>query len=414
MPEFLKLIPPALALEKWLNTLSISPRPEWLNTSDALGRTTFEDIVAPHPLPTFSRSTVDGYAVRARDTYGASDTLPAYLTLIGEVSMGEAASVNVSSQQCSLIHTGGMIPPGADAVVMLEQTQAVSQDLLEILKAVSPGENVINLGEDVTTGEIIFPKGTTLRSIDIGGLMAMGITQLQVARKPMIGIISCGDEVVSPDQPVEPGQVRDINGYSLSALAVEYGAEVKYFGILPDKLNAMQQIARTAFTDCEILVFTAGSSASTRDLTAAVIQELGLPGILIHGLTIRPGKPTILANCNGKAVLGLPGNPVSAYVIAWLFLIPIIRTYLGLSAENAGLKVLAELTENLPSLAGREDWVPVKLLSPPGSAERPLAEPIFSRSNNFFSLVRCDGLARIPTDANGVPAGSRIEVYLMK
>ncbi|MGE5223697.1 MAG: gephyrin-like molybdotransferase Glp [Omnitrophica WOR_2 bacterium] len=413
MPEFLQLLPPQEAFNRLLEFLPpyrAVEASEPCNTLHALGRVTAEPVYAPQPLPSFMRSTVDGFAVRAADTYGASEGIPAYLRLAGEVPMGKPAGTRLGTGKCALIHTGGMLPEGADAVVMVEYTQSVGQDEVEVYRAVAAGENVLMVGEDVSEGQEVIPAGKRLRPADIGGLMASGILQLPVMRRPRVGIFSSGDEVVPPETTPGPGQVRDVNLYTLSALVVEAGGEPRRYGILPDQAEALYQAARPALEACDLLVITAGSSASTRDLTAQVINRLGQPGVLVHGVDVRPGKPTILAVCGGKAVVGLPGNPVSALVIASLFVAPLIRTLLGLPVKAPRACVPARLTINLPSQAGREDWVPVRLILSENGYQ---AEPVFGKSNLIFTLSRADGLVRIPPDANGLDAGEAVEVFLL-
>jgi molybdopterin molybdotransferase len=409
MPEFLELLPPPDALSVLLENLPAIPTPEEVETSQALGRVTTRSQTAPHPLPTFARTTVDGYAVRAADTFGASESLPAYLNITGEVPMGAVANFSLLPAQCALIHTGGMLPAGADAVVMVEHTQNVRAGEVEILRAAAVGENVIKIGEDVTQGQEVLPAGVRLRPAEIGGLMALGITRLQVARQPRVGILSSGDEVISPEADLKPGQVRDVNAYTLSALVQDVGGIAVRYGIIPDQAAVLEAAAAKALEENEVVVITAGSSASTRDLTAQVINKLGKPGVLVHGVNVRPGKPTILAVCEGKAVIGLPGNPVSALVIASLFVAPVVEKLLGLQKSRPRPSVPAQLTINLASQAGREDWIPVQLLSSPGGYQ---ADPIFGKSNLIFTLARADGLVRIPPDANGLAAGESIRVYL--
>jgi molybdopterin molybdotransferase len=424
MPEFLTLLPPDEARSLLLSHLSPpTPDSEPISVANALDRILTEDIRAPHPLPEFERTTVDGYAVRAQDTFGASDSLPAYLTLIGEVPMGDAPAFEIGAGQCALIHTGGMLPAGADAVVMLEYTQKtsdVSQNFgrlakieIEIFRAVAAGENVIHIGEDVKQGGLILPKGTRLRPAEIGGLMALGITSVHVARKVQIGLISTGDEVIDPGQTPRPGQVRDINSYSLGALVEKSGGVAKRYGIFRDQFQALKEAAAKALSECEAVIITAGSSASTRDMTAEVIRSLGEPGVLVHGINTRPGKPTILGVCGGKAVIGLPGNPVSALVNGYLFVVPVIEKLLG-ALPKPKATVQARLTVNLPSQAGREDWWPVKLtLNRQPSTVNYNADPIFGKSNLIFTLAAADGLLRIHPDATGLSAGEIVEVMLI-
>jgi molybdopterin molybdotransferase len=262
-----------------------------------------EPVVAGYPLPSFRRTTVDGYAVKAQDTHGASESLPAYLSLAGEVPMGGEPDFSIDSSHCALIHTGGMLPTGADAVVMIEYTQKVRESEIEIMRSVAVGENVLQIGEDVKEGEEVIPEGTRLRPAEIGGLMALGITKISVAKKPKVGIISSGDEVVPPHEDLRVGQVRDVNTYTLSALVKDHGAIPIPYGIVSDKLSVLQDAAEKALQECDLVVITAGSSASTRDLTSQVIDGLGKPGVLVHGVNIRPGKPTILGVCGGKPVV---------------------------------------------------------------------------------------------------------------
>ena len=411
VPEFLELLPPAAALEKLLKQLPKSVLPsEDIATIDSLGRVLKSQVLAPEPLPAFARSTVDGYALHAADTFGANESLPAYLPLMGEVPMGTAPGFELPRGAAAAIHTGGMLPVGADAVLMLEYTQLSRPAELEIMRAVGVGENVLKVGEDVETGQMVLPAGTLLRAAEIGGLLALGITCVDVVRPPRVAILSSGDEVVPPEQVVQPGQVRDINSYSLSALVTEAGGEPVRYGIVADREDAVKSALQTALAESDLVVVTAGSSASTRDLTARVVNTLGKPGVLVHGVNVKPGKPTILAVCDGKAVIGLPGNPVSALVIARLFVVPLIERMLGLPANRIRPSVAARLTVNLASQAGREDFVPVRLVSTPKGMD---ADPIFFKSNLIFTLARADGLVHIPADANGLPAGSPVQVELL-
>jgi len=429
MPEFLTLLPPdearALLLSHLLRNQPVIDS-ESIDVSASLGRVLAEDIIAPHPLPDFQRTTVDGYAVRADDTHGASDSLPAYLTLIGEVPMGDAPGFEIKPGQCALIHTGGMLPDGADAVVMLEYTQVVARSGLspersggheiEVFRAVADGENVIRIGEDVAYGQLVQARGCVMRPAEIGGLLSLGITSVRVARKIHVGLISSGDEVIDPSQSPRPGQVRDINSYTLGALVEKSGGVANRYGIIADQFEALKDAAAKALSECDVVVITAGSSASTRDMTADVIRSLGEPGVLVHGINTRPGKPTILGVCNGKAMIGLPGNPVSALVNGYLFVVPVIEKLSG-ALPKPKATVLARLTLNLPSQAGREDWWPVKLLPSPSrrgaGGEVFEAEPIFGKSNLIFTLASADGLLRIPPDATGLSAGEVVEVFLI-
>ncbi|MBP7227563.1 MAG: molybdopterin molybdotransferase MoeA [Longilinea sp.] len=406
MAEFLKLHLPTDALDLFFRHLPpVQVQAELLPTYAALGRVLASDVLAEEALPAFARSSVDGYAVRAADTFGASDSLPAYLSVVGEVPMGAAPGFVLQRGQAALIHTGGMLPQGADAVVMLEYTQAARADEVEVLRAAGVGENVLQVGEDVRPGDCVLKAGTLLRAAQIGGLLALGKLEVAVALRPQFGILSTGDEVVPVTQKPAPGQVRDINTGALTALIEQFGGVAKHYPIVPDRAEALEAALRQARAENDAVIITAGSSASVRDLTADVIQQMGAPGVLVHGVNIRPGKPTILAVCDGQPIIGLPGNPVSALVIARLFVAPLVQRLLGMAAQPWPLRV-ARLTLNIPSQAGREDYVPVRLL---GNE----AEPIFFKSNLIFTLAQADGLVRIPADATGLEAGTIVDVFLI-
>jgi molybdopterin molybdotransferase len=416
MPKFLKLVSPSEALALLMHSLPEGvPENELVDTLHAAGRVTAEDIRASQSLPSFSRSSMDGFAVRASDTFGVSESLPGYLSIKGEVPMGEEPAFSIESGQAAIIHTGGMLPQNADAVVMLEQTERTRNDEIAVLRAVAPGENAILVGEDVQEGQIVVRCGTQIRSAEVGGCMALGITQLRVAIRPKIGILSSGDEVIPPDQVPGPGQVRDVNSYSLAALVTEAGGEPVLYGIVKDKLEFLKDRAAKVLSECQSMIITAGSSASARDMTAEAIASLGAPGVVVHGINIRPGKPTILAVCNDKAVIGLPGNPVSAMVIAGLFVVPLIKRLLGEKVPRPDKSCMARLTLNIPSQAGREDWIAVKLIPSTNQSDELdtwLADPIFAKSNLIFSLAAADGLVRIPADVTGLESGERVQVFL--
>ena len=411
MPEFLKLIPPNEALELFLRNLAPGKvKTETIETHLSLGRTISTSVVSSEYLPPFSRSAVDGYTLIASSTFGAGDSLPAYLKVIGEIPMGRQPGFSIKSGEAALIHTGGMLPDNADAVVMLEQTQPGSPGEIEIQKAVAKGENVIFKGEDIQPGQEVLSAGIRIRPAEIGGLLALGITEVEVARVPRIGVISSGDEVVPPSDRLVLGQVRDVNSYSLGAMITLQGGIPVPYGIAPDRADVLYSMAFKALSECDMIVVTAGSSASSRDLTSNVIRRLGQPGVLVHGINIKPGKPTILAVCDGKPVIGLPGNPVSALVISWLFLKPVIDLLTGLKHVNPRPSIPARLNVNVSSLAGREDWLPVKLIP---TNDGWLADPIFFKSNLIFSLSRADGMIRIPAPATGLQKDDPIMVMLL-
>lgn len=411
MPEFLELLSPAEALAALMTRLNPSiPAVEWLAPTEAHGRVCAQPVFSTEPSPAFTRSTVDGYAVIARNTHGASDSLPAYLSMMGEIPMGDLPTFSLTPGCAALIHTGGMLPTGADAVVMLEHCQQTRPGEVEMMRSVASGENTIQQGEDIHIGQEILSPGQLIRPAEIGGLSSLGILQVPVCQKPRVAILSTGDEVIPPAQVPRPGQVRDVNTYTLQALIEKAGGEALTMGIIPDQPLALAEALAHALHLADIVVITAGSSASTRDLTAQVIHAAGSPGVLVHGVNVKPGKPTILGICDGHPVIGLPGNPVSALVIAWLFVVPVIHQLLG-RKQVIHPMIHARISGNIPSEAGREDWFPVRLKNEDGEW---IAEPVYFKSNLIFSLARADGLLKIPASANGLAAGSRAEVYLLE
>lgn len=412
MKSFLHLKAPEEARNEYFSIFdSFRLSKEKIKSDFGLDRILAKDLFAPESLPAFNRSTVDGYAVRSKDTFGASESLPAFFKVIGEVNMGKPTPLEINSGEAAIIHTGGMLPKNADAVVMIENTQTTLIGEIEVGRAVGHFENMILAGEDVQSGSLIFERGWKLRPGDIGALMSVGMIEIEVYRPLNIAIISSGDEVVDPHFEIHQGQVRDVNSYTLSALVQKYGGHSHLYGISPDNRTIFSKIARQAFQENDMVIITAGSSASVRDLTAEVIQGLGEPGVLVHGVNVRPGKPTILAVCDGKPVIGLPGNPVSAYVIANLFVAPLIRKLSGQTNFFWEQKINGILTVNLASSSGREDWVPVNIIRDEHS-KNCLIEPIFYKSNLIFSIIKAEGFIRIPPDITGYSANSEVEVVI--
>lgn len=407
--ELFNVVAPAEGLARVLRAVAAPLPAESVPVMAALGRVTAADIAAPADLPAFPRSTMDGYAVAARDTFGASESLPALMEIVGEVAMGRAPEVRLGPGQTARIFTGGLLPEGADAVVMVEETQLVGPASVEVLRPVAPGENVVRPGEDVQRGAVVVPGGHVLRPQDLGALLGVGLTAVAVRRRPRVAIVPTGDEVVPPEVEPRPGQVRDINSGTLAAQVLAAGGVPLTYPIVPDDAEALRRAARAALDAADVLVLSAGSSVSTRDMTATVLGELGSPGIVAHGVALKPGKPTVLAVADGKAVFGLPGNPVSSVITFDLFVAPTLRYLLGIAQRPRPATVRATLARNVPSAPGREDYLPVRLIERDG---RLLAEPVFGKSNLIFTLVRADGLIVVPLDALGLMAGESVEVRL--
>lgn len=411
MPEFFQLVAPDDARARFLSHLEPLGELEIVPSHEALGRVLAVPVTSPQVLPEFRRSTVDGYAVRAPDTFGASDSLPAYLRLAGEIPMGRPADLDIASAEAALVHTGGMLPENATAVVMIEYTQRTGDTEIEVRKPVSDGENVIDVGEDIRPGDLILPAGHVLRVQDIGGLLAVGVTEISVARQPRVAIFATGDEVILPAMMTQPGQVRDINSFTVEGLVRQAGGVPIRLGILPDDFDEMLRAAENAMVEhrADMLVLSAGSSVSVRDVTADVFQRMGSPGVLVHGIATRPGKPTILAVGNGRPLMGLPGNPVSAYVQFLMMGVPVIYHLQG-AQEPRRLTLRVPLTTNVASQAGREDYVPTRLVERDGQM---FADPIFFKSNLIFTLVQADGLLKVPLNKAGLEAGEMVEVRML-
>ena len=408
MPELFTVQTPSEAWKLFRTHFHPLVKPEAISTSAATGRILAQTLTSAQDLPNFRRSTVDGYAVDAADTYGATTSLPALLHVAGEVPMGQASAVMLNVGDAALVHTGGMIPESANAVVMVENTQQVDAASIEVMRPVAAGENVIQIGEDIRNGDLVLGSGHRLRPQDIGGLLALGFTEVTVATPPRVALISTGDEVIPPDQPLQPGQVRDINSYTLAALTERAGGEPVLYGIIPDDHAALTAAANRARAECDIVVLSAGSSVSYRDMSVDIIDALGAPGVLVHGVSVRPGKPTILAVADGAAIFGLPGNPVSAIVIFDLFVSPAIRALLGASAPLQQ-QLQARLARNIASTTGREDYVQVQLQERDGEL---WAVPVFGKSNLIYTLVNADGAIKIPLNSNGILAEEWVTVQL--
>lgn len=382
---------------------------ERVQTASTLGRVLAEDLRSPGSLPTFRRSTMDGFAVRAADTFGSSEALPAYLTVVDEVLMGRPAERSPKLGEAVRIATGGMLPEGADAVVMVENTQDVDDSTIEVLRPVASGEHVIQVGEDIGPGDLLLSAGHALRPQDIGGLLALGIVEVTVATRLKVGIISGGDEIVVPDQEPGPGQIRDVNSYTIAALVERAGHTPVLMGVVPDVYEELETAAREGLKRVDVLILSAGSSVSTRDMTAQVIASLGTPGVLVHGVSLKPGKPTILAMIGDKPVFGLPGNPVSCMVTFDLFVAPTLHRLAGRTDAEHRRSVAARLTRNVASAPGREDYFQVRLDRRPDGL---WAEPVFGKSNLIYTLVKADGMVRIDLDTSGLTEGQWVQVIL--
>jgi molybdopterin molybdotransferase len=385
---------------------------ETVPLDDSVGRVLAHDVISTIDLPEFHRATMDGYAVRARSTFGASEGMPALLGVTGAVEMGEIPAISVGPGEAVRIATGGMLPPGADSVVMKEHTQTVDDQALEVFRSVAPLEHVIEVGEDLKKGERVLSQGTLLRAQEMGILAALGQARVPVYRRPAVAIISSGDEIVPIEQVPDLSQLRDVNAYTLAGLIRVWGGIPLYLGIARDNVQDLDRLCREALARADMVLLSGGSSVGTRDFTQEVLEGLPDGEILIHGVSVSPGKPTILARSGKQPVWGLPGQVTSAMVVFHVMVRVALEHIGGRSeAEQAKrLEVPALLNRNLASVQGREDYVRVKLIP---EKDHLLAAPILGKSGLIRTMVQADGLIRIPRDSEGLDKGTLVKAILV-
>jgi molybdopterin molybdotransferase len=384
---------------------------ESIHVRDALNRVLAKDIQSSGDLPGFCRSTVDGYALAARDAFGATESLPSLFNIAGEVRMGEAPQFSLNRGECGLIPTGGMLPEGANAVVMMEYSQRLNEEAVEICRPVSPLENVIQPDDDVKKGQVVLKRGTLLRAQDLGILAGLGVGRVEVVARPRAAIISTGEELVDIGQEPRPGQIRDINSSTLGGLCVNSGVEPLYLGIVGDSFHDLKLVVERGISRADVVLVSGGSSIGEKDLTLDVFLSLDGVELVAHGVSISPGKPTIIVRKGNKTLWGLPGHPVSAMVIFDVFLRYLFHRLLGLSELDAyrGQFIEAELDRNVESATGREDYIRVMLSRNQG---RVLATPILGKSGLISTMVEADGLVRIDMNTEGLYRGDRVQVRL--
>jgi molybdopterin molybdotransferase len=407
---FFKVLAPHEALKILLGVAPVGA--ERIASVHARGRVLAEDLHSTVDLPHFHRAARDGYAVRAKDTFGASQSLPAYLKLAGVMEMGKEAAQVLNTGEAIRISTGGMMPPESDAVVMVEYTDETDGGLVEIHRGVSPWQNVIQIGDDIKKGELVFPQGRRLRAHDLGALTGVGISSIAVVKRPRVALISTGDEIVDAETEPRPGQVRNINQHSLVGLIEECGGELRDLGVVRDDRAALKEAIGAALAWGDLVLLSGGSSMGAKDIALETILSFPDAEFVFHGISIAPGKPTIFARACGKPILGLPGYPVSALVIFDLFGAPLIRR---LGGENIDVlqrfsrSARAVLKTNVASQIGREDYVRVTLEREAGKL---LAMPLPSKSGAIFTLVKADGMVRIDMNQDGLEQGEEVEVNL--
>ena len=376
---------------------------ELVSLTAAMGRVLAEDIAATEYVPDFDRSTVDGFAVRARDTFGCTDSIPAILPLQGEVLMGEGAEFDLNPEECVAVPTGGALPKGADSVVMVEYTEDYGDGTIGISKSAAPGQNMIFRGDDVFPGKVILKKGRVLSCQDIGALAAIGRVQVPVCKKITVGVISTGDELVPPEITPGPGQVRDVNSPMLEAMLGAFGVQVINYGIVIDNEALLSEKVTKAAAECDAVLLSGGSSVGVKDAACRIIESMG--SLLLHGIAIKPGKPTIIGKTGVKPLVGLPGHPVAAYFVTKLFILPLLGRLMGRVQEN--YTTTAKITESVSANHGRAQYHCCRLERRNGEL---YAYPIRGKSGLITTLAGADGYFCIDRDCEGLPQDAEIQV----
>ena len=381
---------------------------ESIQLLEARGRILAEDIISPENVPAFTRSSVDGYAVFASDTFGASDAMSVQLLKSTPVEMGITTQNPLKRGDAAYIPTGGELPKNADAVVMIEYTEENNDEFIYINKPVAPGNNVVLTGDDIKINSAVFNSGKKLKTADTGVLASIGIDKVKVKRKLKVGIIATGDEIVPIEQKPVNAQVRDINSNILYAALKEYNAEPVMYGIIGDNFEKIKSVAANALKECDVLCISGGSSAGEKDETVKIIESLGDPGVLVHGIAVKPGKPTIIGKAGNKPVIGLPGHPASAFIIYSIFVTNLLDTMTA-ALQNSKKIIAAVLSQNYPSNTGREEFVPVKLDI---ENDKFIAHPVFGKSGQIKMLSDADGYIHIKRGTEGLMANHPVKVIL--
>jgi molybdopterin molybdotransferase len=405
MREFLHLIAPQKAL-RVIRDFPVLPAAEEIVTGDALGRVLARDVLSTESIPPFPRSLVDGFAVKASDTYGAKETNPVFLAITGEVRIGDGTDITIEPGQAVTVSTGSMVPHGAEAAVMQEYTHRTGNSL-EVKRSVRKGENIIGRGEDIKEAAKVLHRGEKISLFSLGVLAALGVSRVSVFKRPDVAVISSGDEIVALDRQPRFGQIRDINRYTLSGLLAEEGADTVFLGITKDETEDICRLLVSA-RHSDMILISGGSSKGERDLVVAAVEQLG-GRILFHGIKTRPGKPTIFGELWGKPLFGLPGHPVSCIMVALRFVTPLLRIMQGTPPGDPGLTVRGILTTNIPSTPGMEECVPVACTK--GKTGLLQVVPLFTKSSAISPLARASGYVVVPEDREGLEKHEEVEVH---
>lgn len=406
--ELFNVISVSEAKEKLNDIFDSSLKKERVPIYKALGRICGEDVVSEINIPSFRRSTVDGYAVRAKDTAGASESIPSMMNLIGEVNMGIESQVEISSVgECVYVPTGGMIPKGADSMVMIEYTDKLDQETILINTPAAHGDRIVLEGEDVEKGEHVIADGIRLRPYEIGLLSSLGKDEIEVYKKPVVGVISTGDEIVGCGEEPKLGQVRDMNSYILAAAAEEDGFESVNYGVVRDNYDELRSMVERALGECDVVLVSGGSSVGKKDQTLKVINGFEESEVLAHGISIKPGKPTIISKVRGKAVFGLPGHPLSCSIVYKI----IVKEFIDklINREEKKYAVTAFCSMNYHKAKGREEYLPVILNE--DCSGKVYAEPVLSKSGLITGFTKAWGYVVIDKNEEGLTEGQEVKAY---
>jgi len=401
MGEFLKVVKYDEALQK-IKEHFPTGQVEDIPLLETFNRVSAEAVLSPEPLPAFDRTTVDGYAVNAEDTFGCSESLPAFLSLEGEIKMGEKADLTLQPGQCCWIPTGGMLPEGSNAAVMVEYTEKLGEDTVLIYRPAGPWENIMQKGEDIAEGQEVFLPGKKMRPQDIGLLASLGITSLKVFKPYNIGIISTGDEIIAIDDKPQIGQIRDVNSYALAAAVQSCGSNPRIYPIVQDQFQELKKAVTLGLEENDVLLMSGGSSVGIKDVTIDVLLSFPDSELLFHGIAVKPGKPTLAVRIGKKLVIGLPGHPVSALMMFYIVCAPALRF-------TPAIEIAAFLSMNLPSQAGRDDFVPVKLVYDNG---RRIAIPLLGKSGLMSILALADAYIHIEYEKQGIKQNDMVIAYI--
>lgn len=386
---------------------NLEPRSEFVNLMESLERIIYDDIMSEIDVPHFRRSTVDGYAVNSKDVAGASESIPSIMDYKGEVLMGKKPDANISFPgECLYVPTGGMIPDGADSVVMVEYSERMDSDTVLINKPNAYGENVVEVGEDISKGECIIKKGKKIRAYELGVMSSLGMTQVPVCKRPKIAVISTGDEIVDPKETPKMGEIRDINSYVMQAFAIEDGCQPINYGVIKDDFELLKDTVNKAIDEADIILISGGSSVGKKDSTIDVINSLGQPGVIVHGIAIKPGKPTIIGKVRDKIVFGLPGHPLSAAIVYKVIVKYCIDKIKGFSEDI--FPIVCNFSINYHSAKGREEYLPVTLAWNEGEI---IASPVLSKSGIISSFSKAYGFIKIDKNLEGIRQGEKVFVY---